>query len=149
MDRVYESLIEEHFTINRQMLFISGPRQVGKTTLSLSLEKRYHYFNWDDQSDRQKNILGQSSIADKIGASADQTIIFDELHKYADWKNFIKGFYDKYLQPKWKIIVTGSARLDTYRKGGDSLMGRYFHFSMFPLSVAELLYTNKVDEPLL
>lgn len=148
MDRVYESLIEEHFTINRQMLFISGPRQVGKTTLSLSLEKRYHYFNWDDQSDRQKIILGQSSIADKIGASADQTIIFDELHKYADWKNFIKGFYDKYLQPKWKIIVTGSARLDTYRKGGDSLMGRYFHFSMFPLSVAELLYTNKVDEPL-
>ena len=76
------------------MLFISGPRQVGKTTLSLSLDKRYHYFNWDDQRDRQKIITGQSQIAESIGAIANQTIVFDELHKYADWKNFIKGFYD-------------------------------------------------------
>ena len=131
------------------MLFISGPRQVGKTTLSLSLDKRYHYFNWDDQRDRQKIITGQSQIAESIGAIADQTIVFDELHKYADWKNFIKGFYDKYFQPQWRILVTGSARLDTYRKGGDSLMGRYFHFSMFPLSVAELLNTAAVDECLI
>jgi len=148
MKRIYTALIEEHFELNRQMLFLSGPRQVGKTTLSMSLDQNHHYFNWDDQSDRQKIITGQSQIAEAIVATADQTIIFDELHKYADWKNFIKGFYDKYLQPQWRIVVTGSARLDTYRKGGDSLMGRYFHFSMFPLSVAELLNTGKVDETL-
>ena len=148
MERVYTTFIEEHFELNRQMLFLSGPRQVGKTTLSMSLEKNHYYFNWDDQGDRQKIIGGQSGIADAIGPIADRTIIFDELHKYADWKNFIKGFYDKYRQPKWRIVVTGSARLDTFRKGGDSLMGRYFHFSMFPLSVAELLNTSKVDETL-
>lgn len=149
MDRVYTALVEEHFESNRQMLFLSGPRQVGKTTLSISFEKHLHYFNWDDQSDRQKIIAGQSHIGDAIGPIPDQTIVFDELHKYADWKNFVKGFYDKYRQPKWKILVTGSARLDTYRKGGDSLMGRYFHFSIFPLSVAELLNLDKVDETLI
>ncbi len=149
MERVYTTFIEEHFESNRQMLFLSGPRQVGKTTLSVSLEKDFHYFNWDDQNDRQRIITGQSKVADAIGSISDQTIVFDELHKYADWKNFVKGFYDKYRQPKWKIIVTGSARLDTYRKGGDSLMGRYFHFSIFPLSVAELLNTNRVSETLI
>ncbi len=148
MERVYKVLIKEHFEINRQMLFISGPRQVGKTTLSMSLDSLNHYFNWDDQSDRQKIITGQSQIAETIGSIADQTIVFDELHKYANWKNFIKEFYDKYRQPKWRIIVTGSAQLDTSRKGGDSLMGRYFHLSMFPLSVAELLNTATVDENL-
>lgn len=131
------------------MLLLSGSRQVGKTTGSVSLEKDFHYFNWDDQDDRQKIITGQSQVADAIGSTADQTIVFDELHEYADWKNFVKGFYDKYRQPKWRITVTGNARLDSYRKGGDSLMGRYFHFSTFPLSAAELLNTDKVSETLI
>jgi len=69
-------------------------------------------------------------------------VVFDELHKYADWKNFIKGLYDAYARLAWRILVTGSARLDAYRKGGDSLLGRYFHLQMFPLSTAELVRTD-------
>jgi predicted AAA+ superfamily ATPase len=142
MKRVYEAIIREHFERNSEMLFISGARQVGKTTLVKTAEKNGIYFNWDIQEDRLAILDGQRKLAEKIGAQPQQTVIFDELHKYADWKNFIKGFYDLYHGLNWKIIVTGSSRLDTYRKGGDSLLGRYFHLQMFPLSVAELAHTD-------
>ena len=79
---------------------------------------------------------------------ANKLVVFDELHKYADWKNFIKGFFDKYNELGWEIIVTGSSSLDTYRKGGDSLTGRYFHFRMHPLSVAELLHKSISGDPI-
>jgi predicted AAA+ superfamily ATPase len=142
MERLYNSIIREHFSNNRQMAFISGPRQVGKTTLSKSIDTNYRYLDWDDTQDRISIIQGQQYVVDRIGQLANQLIIFDELHKYPDWKNFVKGLFDKYQELGWKIIVTGSSRLDTYRKGGDSLTGRYFHFQMHPLSVAELLHTN-------
>ena len=63
-------------------------------------------------------------------------VVFDELHKYGRWKQFLKGFFDTY-EHRVRIIVTGSSRLDTYRRGGDSLMGRYFSYRMHPLSVGE------------
>ena len=146
MDRLYQPIINEHFESNRQMAFISGPRQVGKTTLSKRLAETIRYLNWDHMEDRQSIIRGQQFVADRIGRSTDLFIVFDELHKYSDWKNFIKGLFDKYEELKWKIIVTGSARLDAYRKGGDSLTGRYFHFQMHPLSVAELVDTSFPDK---
>lgn len=124
------------------MLFISGARQVGKTTTAQSVAGNGCYLDWDVQEDRIDIIQGQRHLAERIGAQANQTIVFDELHKYADWKNFIKGFYDLYSARNWRTIVTGSARLDTYRKGGDSLLGRYFHLEMFPLSTAELTRTD-------
>jgi predicted AAA+ superfamily ATPase len=68
-------------------------------------------------------------------------VVFDEIHKYRKWKSFLKGFFDVYGE-RLKIIVTGSARLDIYKRGGDSLMGRYFPYRMHPLSVAELLSTD-------
>ncbi len=142
MERVYKAIIKNHMKHNRQMIFISGPRQVGKTTVSKSIKKSAHYFDWDDKDDRINIIRGQKYVAREIGEKANQTIIFDELHKYDDWKNFIKGFFDKYTDLGWKIIVTGSSKLDTYRKGGDSLAGRYFHYQMHPLSIAELVYTG-------
>ncbi len=148
MDRIYQAIIEDHFKNNRQMAFISGPRQVGKTTLSKSITSNFHYLDWDDTTDRINIIQGQQSVADGIGQQANELVIFDELHKYADWKNFIKGFFDKFSELGWKIIVTGSSRLDTFRKGGDSLTGRYFHYQMHPLSAAELLYKNISGNPI-
>lgn len=139
MKRVYESIIEDHFHRNKEMLFISGARQVGKTTTAKSILGKGCYLNWDIQKDRTDILQGQRLLAQRLGAEPDQTVVFDELHKYADWKNFIKGFYDLYGELDWKMIVTGSTRLDTFRKGGDSLLGRYFHLQMFPLSPAELI----------
>ncbi len=148
MKRIYESIIEDHFERNREMLFVSGARQVGKTTTAQAFLGKGAFFNWDIQEDRLDIIEGQRKLAEQLGAKPNQTVIFDELHKYADWKNFIKGFYDLHKGLNWKILVTGSARLDTYRKSGDSLLGRYFHLQMFPLSVAELVRTDFTGEPI-
>lgn len=110
---------------------MSGPRQVGKTYLAKEIAGKINgkYYNWDTSEDRQR-ILAQSFLNDGM-------VVLDELHKYARWKNFIKGVFDKH-HDSLKAIVTGSARLDVYRKGGDSLLGRYYHFHLHPLTMGEL-----------
>ena len=111
------------------MVFISGPRQVGKTTLCLDLApKKRRYMNWDVLKDRQE-ILQQNFPLEKF-------IIYDEIHKFKNWRNYIKGLYDTHKEKK--ILVTGSARLDYYRHSGDSLQGRYHHYRLHPLTVREL-----------
>jgi predicted AAA+ superfamily ATPase len=146
MKRVYTSIIKDHFNRNDEMLFISGARQVGKTTVAKITLDGDGFFNWDLQEDRLLILGGQRALSERLKARPNQMVVFDELHKYVDWKNFIKGFYDLHHELHWKIIVTGSTRLDTYRKGGDSLLGRYFHLQMFPLSVAELVRTQFTDQ---
>ena len=72
------------------------------------------------------------------GLPADQPlVIFDEIHKYRHWRNLVKGFYDKYKSKK-RFLITGSARLDHYRRGGDSLQGRYHYYRLHPFSLYEL-----------
>lgn len=122
--------------LRAKMVFISGPRQVGKTTLAKELGHgsfpgKYEYLNWDNRRDRAAIINGSFGSDNKL-------LIFDEIHKYKNWKNYLKGEYDKYKE-RFKILVTGSARLDIYRKGGDSLLGRYRAYRLHPLSLAELL----------
>ena len=140
MKRRYEALLEEHFKNDDQMAFVAGPRQVGKTTTCTSFKANHHYFNWDNENDSRLFLEGPAAVAEKIGVSQRRTIIFDELHKYPHWRNFLKGFYDSYARGRFNIVVTGSSRLDIYRKGADSLMGRYFLYHMHPLSVAELAH---------
>ncbi|TAL33283.1 MAG: ATP-binding protein [Spirochaetes bacterium] len=124
------------------MAFVSGPRQVGKTTTCRTFEPEIHYFNWDDMKDRALIAGGPDKTLrdvrlDILGASP-RFIVFDELHKYGKWKTFVKGLFDKHKEDL-NIVVTGSSRLDVFKKGGDSLMGRYFRYRMHPLSLAELL----------
>ncbi|MCH9631000.1 MAG: hypothetical protein S4CHLAM37_10110 [Chlamydiia bacterium] len=152
MKRTYEHVIEEHLTENRQMLFLMGPRQVGKTTTSLeasSLRSNHHYFNWDDQSHRLLILEGQEAIAKHINLDQihEQTpvVVFDEIHKFKKWKDFLKGFFDVYGKLV-KIIVTGSARLDVLSFGGDSLMGRYFNYRLHPLTLREIVDTSLSDK---
>ncbi len=137
------SEILDHYGQNRQMLFISGPRQVGKTTLANSVGSsfsQYHYMNWDDQSDRRRILEGPKVIAEQLGlerlAETQPLCIFDELHKYRYWREFLKGFFDQH-ESLVHVLVTGSASLQVSRRGGDSLMGRYFPYTLHPLSVAE------------
>src|SRR5688500_11695925 len=150
MKRLYEAILAQHFKHHsyKQMLFLAGPRQVGKTTVSLSakaLTHKFTYLNWDNQDHRQIILAGPTAVADFIElakAYADLPIVvFDELHKYRHWKNFLKGFFDTY-RDQLHIIVTGSSKLDIYRTGGDSLMGRYFPYRVHPVSVAECLRTE-------
>ena len=128
MDRYLKTPVLED--LKSKMVFIGGPRQVGKTTLSLDLApKSYCYLNWDILEDREF-ILKQRFPNEKF-------IIFDEIHKFKEWRNFIKGLYDRHKYDK-KILVTGSARLDYYRHSGDSLQGRYHYYRLHPLTVKEL-----------
>lgn len=119
--------------LNKKMVFIGGPRQVGKTTLSKQLlsnsAKKGRYFNWDYDEDRQ-NIL------QKKWAANDSLLIFDELHKFHRWKSWLKGIYDV-LGKEHSILVTGSARLDVYQQGGDSLLGRYHYWRLHPFTLDE------------
>ena len=145
-DRVYDALLADHFANNRQMAFVSGPRQVGKTTTC-----RRHadaYCNWDNLDDREQVLAGPARLAARLGVdrlSATRPVaLFDELHKFPRWRPFLKGMYDTYAD-RLRIIVTGSSRLDIYRRGGDSLMGRYFAYRMHPFSVAETFCRDLPD----
>jgi predicted AAA+ superfamily ATPase len=125
------------------MLFLMGARQVGKTVLSKSiaaLYKQSFYLNFDDDEHRKLILSGQRFIENIFPAERrvdKPLVIFDEIHKYPNWKNFIKGFYDVYKQ-NYNIVVTGSSRLDIFYKGGDSLMGRYLPYTVHPFSLGEL-----------
>jgi len=142
---LYEQVILEHFAADELMMLLGGPRQCGKTTCAEMVAAQYSrslYLNWDERSHRETILAGSEKIAEL--AELDQLqknrilIIFDELHKYKGWKQFLKGFYDLYRH-QVHIIVTGSSRLNIFRQGGDSLMGRYFSYRMHPLSVAECI----------
>ena len=117
--------------LQKKILLISGPRQVGKTFLSRVLAGDDHqYLSFDDEDDRR-------IIMDRSWSREVEVVIFDELHKMENWKTWLKAIYDKEgISPK--IIVTGSARMDTFKKGGDSLAGRHFHVRLNPLSLKEV-----------
>jgi len=121
--------------LDEKLVFIGGARQVGKTSMAQYIAENHYkssdYLNWDVREDR-RNILQSRFKGDA------QLILFDEIHKYKDWKNYLKGQFDKH-RGEFKILVTGSVRLDIYRRGGDSLMGRYFYYRLHPFSVAESL----------
>jgi len=136
--RLYGSVLEEHLGNLRQMAFVSGPRQVGKTTTCRALADSYA--NWDDPDDRESILAGSGSLAKLLGldhlSATAPVALFDEFHKYGGWKQLLKGLFDAHAEDV-RIVVTGSSRLDAYRRGGDSLMGRYFLYRMHPFSVAE------------
>lgn len=148
MERLYEAVIRRHLKEDRQMVMLTGPRQVGKTTTARLAAGEHLYLTWDRQSDRMAIARGADAVAQALDLAAvkkaPSTVVFDELHKYPKWKTFLKGFFDVY-GTQARTIVTGSARLGFFRRGGDSLMGRYFPYRMHPLSVAELARPELAD----
>ena len=148
MDRVYDALISEHLAENRQIALLTGPRQVGKTTTSRRAAGDHAYYSWDRQTDRAVIMRGPDAVAAQLGLAelreAPRHVVFDELHKYRSWRTFLKGFFDVY-EASTRTVVTGSARLGFFRRGGDSLMGRYFLYRMHPISVGELARNRMTD----
>ena len=135
MKRSIEDIIKKD--LSKKMVFLGGPRQVGKTTLAQNILKSFSYkkikkglyLNWDFDEDRYR-------ILNKRWDEDHELIILDELHKYRVWKNWIKGIYDK-TRFLHKFLITGSARLDVYRRGGDSLLGRYHYWRLHPFTLDE------------
>jgi predicted AAA+ superfamily ATPase len=132
--------------LEKKMVFLGGPRQVGKTTLSQSLIPKFSdghpaYLNWDSEFHRIK-------IKNQDWPQSESLIVLDEIHKFKNWRNFVKGLYDT-LKNTHSFLVTGSARLDHFRKGGDSLLGRYFYYRLHPYSLPELKYSADALQKLL
>ncbi|MBV9180177.1 MAG: ATP-binding protein [Acidobacteria bacterium] len=125
------------------MAFISGPRQVGKTTICRLFNDRY--LDGDNSDDRRRLLRGPAALAETLGLDRLQAhtpvAVLDELHKYTKWKSLLKGFFDSYGD-RVRLVVTGSSRLDVFRPGSDSLMGRYLLYRMHPWTVGESLRTD-------
>lgn len=134
--RIQKQIIKD---LAKKMVLVAGPRQVGKTTLAQELlaKDKVAYYNWDD--DQHKNLIRKSELDQDA-----QLWIFDEIHKYRSWRNWLKGKYDLYHH-KHQILVTGSAMLDVYSRGGDSMQGRYYFHRLHPFTLAEL--QNASTEP--
>jgi len=128
--------------LDEKMVFIGGPRQVGKTTFAKDIiGSRYNfsYYNWDNIKSRLKALNSEWNYDSEL-------IILDEFHKYSKWKSWIKGEYD-INKEKFNFILTGSARLNIFRRGGDSLQGRYYYYTLFPFSLTEIEGINNVIIP--
>lgn len=145
--RLYENVIREHFSLYRQMVFLSGPRQVGKTTLARHFAT--DYLNWEEKQTRLLVLKGAKAVGNELALNerlgSGKILAFDEIHRYSKWKTFLTGFFDIY-ENSAKILATGSAKMDVYKRGGDSMMGRYFPYRIHPFSVAELLTPTIPDE---
>ncbi|PWU22420.1 MAG: hypothetical protein C5B49_00640 [Bdellovibrio sp.] len=126
--------------LKKKMVFLGGPRQCGKTTLAKAFLRRTSgkYFNWDRISDRKALLQAQWMDQDEL-------LVMDEIHKFKKWKGFLKGIYDTEKE-KHRILITGSARLNVYQRGGDSLLGRYYYWRLHPFSLFENPPGLKRDE---
>ena len=139
--RIWNALAAE-----KSMVFLSGPRQSGKTTLAGIIADHFPnhlYCNWDIPS-HQSQLIEHPTFFTAMPRhdTSKPLVVFDEIHKYRNWKNYLKGAYDEF-RTDYKFLVTGSGRLDLYQKGGDSLAGRYLQFQIWPLTIGELGNANR------
>jgi predicted AAA+ superfamily ATPase len=134
--RYLEAPIREDLTT--KMVLMAGPRQVGKTTLAQGLLSEWPqglYLNWDNRDDRKE-------IRAARWPGGNSLVVLDELHKWRGWKGWLKGEFDKHRRTT-KFLVTGSARMDVYRRGGDSLLGRFHHYRLHPITAGEVGATRR------
>ena len=148
MKRYLQTNIDQDLT--KKMVFVTGPRQAGKTTLSKAILAELNqtsstqttlagsqYLNYDVAVDRA--IIEKQAWDQRCAM-----LVFDEIHKMPLWKNWLKGVYDGRPDAQ-RILVTGSARLDTFRRSGDSLAGRFYSYRLHPISVREWCEHAQVD----
>lgn len=137
---LYQAIWRE-LSAEKSMVFLAGPRQSGKTTLARSIAAGFpnqFYFNWDILS-HKKLLLENPAFFEQANRkdASPPLVILDEIHKYRRWKNYLKGAYDQFHE-QYKFLVLGSGRLNLFQRGGDSLAGRYFLFTLWPFTLGEL-----------
>jgi len=145
MERMVGTYIFDPEMTANKMIFLTGPRQVGKTTFAKmwleSIGSEDTYFNWDDPSvmmEYKKNPLYFRNVIDEKIKDKPVPLVFDEIHKHTAWRDILKGLFDTNRE-RMRLLVTGSSRLGFVRKSGDSLVGRSFSYRMFPLGLPEVV----------
>jgi uncharacterized protein len=150
--------IWDQLSADKPLIMLAGPRQAGKTTFAQDIVSKDFtdivYFNWDIAKDKSRLINDPVFFtkAPRKSTSSKPLVILDEIHKYRNWKNYLKGIYDQFKND-YQFLVTGSGRLEFARKAGDSLAGRFLKFHIFPFTLAELNLSSKpqgsfFDDPL-
>ena len=149
--RVLYKNIWNQLSADKPLIMLAGPRQAGKTTFAQDIVSKDFtdtvYFNWDIAKDKSR-LINDPVFFTKIprkSLSSKPLVILDEIHKYRNWKNYLKGIYDQFKN-EYKFLVTGSGRLEFSRKAGDSLAGRFLKFHIFPFTLAELNTSRKSHE---
>jgi uncharacterized protein len=149
--RVLYKNIWDQLSADKTLIMLAGPRQAGKTTFAQDIVSKDFtdtvYFNWDIAEDKSRLINDPVFFtkAPRKSISSKPLVILDEIHKYRNWKNYLKGIYDQFKND-YQFLVTGSGRLEFSRKAGDSLAGRFLKFHIFPFTLAELNLSNKPQE---
>jgi predicted AAA+ superfamily ATPase len=144
MERLQKTYLFDETIHAGKMIFLSGPRQVGKTTFTINYQKQVGdsklYWNWDDPLVYREYKKNPRFIEPLLVSSRNScpVIVFDEIHKQKNWKNILKGYYDVF-KGRAIFFVTGSARLDFFCSSGDSLVGRYFSYRLLPLGLPEAM----------
>ena len=139
IQRYLTAALEEFCFSHRKIALVSGPRQCGKTTLAKALLRKRKAgadWTWDETKFRRIWAKDPSAVVPQARGQKVPLLVLDEIHKFKDWKNYLKGVYDTYHN-EYQFLVLGSGRLDTFQKGGDSLAGRYFLFYMWPFSISD------------
>ena len=137
---LYHNIWEE-LSKEKSMIFLAGPRQAGKTTFARMVNAEFAnsvYFNWDLVTNKRL-LIEKPTFFEEINRKDNSAplVVLDEIHKYKKWKNYLKGVYDEFSN-RYKFLILGSGRLNVFQKGGDSLAGRYFLFTLWPFTLAEL-----------
>ena len=145
MERIVGTYIFDAEMTANKMIFLTGPRQVGKTTFAKmwleSIGSEDTYFNWDDPSvmmEYKRNPLYFRNVIDEKIKNRPVPLVFDEIHKHTAWRDILKGLFDTNRE-RMRLLVTGSSHLGFVRKSGDSLVGRYFSYEMFPIGLPEVM----------
>jgi len=139
---LYKELWDE-LSRDKGLVMLAGPRQSGKTTFACEIAAKDYsdtiYFNWDIGKDKRRLISDPEFFSKEPRSSVKSRplVILDEIHKYRDWKNYLKGIFDQFAGD-YQFLVTGSGRMEFSRKAGDSLAGRFLRFHIFPFTLTEL-----------
>jgi predicted AAA+ superfamily ATPase len=143
--RDYFRKIWADFNEEKNLILVSGPRQAGKTTFAKDIASKEPvslYFNYDIPANKARLLTNPTFFEEVDRKKGDlPLIILDEIHKYVDWKNYLKGIYDGYAD-EFRFLVTGSGRLELSRKKGDALAGRYLHFHLYPFTIGEIFASS-------
>ncbi len=139
--RNYFKKIWADFNTEKKLILVSGPRQAGKTTFAKNIASKEPvslYFNYDIPANKARILTNPTFFEEVDRKKGDlPLIILDEIHKYIDWKNYLKGIYDGFAD-EFRFLITGSGRLELSRKKGDALAGRYLHFHFYPFTIGEI-----------